>query len=537
MDSFEELELAPDLVEALASEGIEIPTAMQAQAIPVLRRGTSAVLRAAPGAGLLVTYGAPLLDRLATECGQPAAIILTAERTRVRALALSLSRMAVTTGHRVGALGVPWHEPGQTDILFSTLRDLEQAVSSATVKIEGVESLVMDGAEALLEEATQNEHLGSLLQLLTKEEPQITVVNDPLTPEVRRWIDEHVRRGVFLPAEAVGDVSSASPIERGTLRVRILEEDLELVLPSVVSELLGQGHEHPLIFARSDDRAADLGDLIALHGFDVGRPGESQHAVWLGVDPLEARAAVPDPDRRSLAVVSADVPTDADELDRRHGGSSTTGTVIALPHELPHLRRAAREAGYMLEPVISGQQSVREETDRFLTRLEAAIEEEDLLPYLALLEPILQRRGAVEVAAALAALLRKAGRPQGKREVEYAGEEATTASAPPLRPPAWARLFMSIGRRDGVSAGDLLGAIAGEAAVDGNQVGRIDVRESFSKVEVHDSVAQRVIRSLNGTSIRGRSVRVDFDRVEDRTQERAGSRKRATARRNRDRST
>jgi ATP-dependent RNA helicase DeaD len=43
-------------------------------------------------------------------------------------------------------------------------------------------------------------------------------------------------------------------------------------------------------------------------------------------------------------------------------------------------------------------------------------------------------------------------------------------------------------------------------------VGRVDIRESFAVVEVASAVAERVIRALNGTTMRGRSLRVDFDR-------------------------
>jgi ATP-dependent RNA helicase DeaD len=48
--------------------------------------------------------------------------------------------------------------------------------------------------------------------------------------------------------------------------------------------------------------------------------------------------------------------------------------------------------------------------------------------------------------------------------------------------------------------------------VDGRQVGKIDIRESHSVVEVHDAVARRVIKALNGTTLKGRAVRADFDR-------------------------
>ena len=529
MSSFEELGLAPHLVEALASEGIETPTALQELAIPVLRRGTSAVLQAAPGAGLLVAYGAPLLDRLQPESGQPTVIVLTPERKRARSLALSLANLALGTGHHVGALGVPWAQPERSDILFSTLEDLYRAISSASIKTDQVTSLVLDGAAALLRDA-EEEPLSTALQALTSEGLQIIVLSDRVTPAVRRWVEEHLRRGVFLPPEAAGDSNLEAPVRRGTIQVYSVEDDVELALPLVVSELLDRGCAHVLIFARSEDRAADLGDLLTLHGFRVGRPGDLQASVWLGVDPLEARAALSDLGEEvlSVATVSVDVPADVDELDRRHGGPAGGGVVTVYPRELPHLRRAAREAGYNLEPWVSASQAGEGEASSFIAQLEAVLEEEDLVPYLAFLEPIIRRRGAAEVAAALAALLRTKSRahdqpgPRGSDSPHQPG-----GTSPSRRPPAWARLFLSVGQRDGIAAGDLLGAITGETEIEGSQVGRIDVKESFSRVEVHDSVADRVIRSLNGTSIRGRSVRVDYDRGETRTQGRSSPQKKA----------
>ncbi len=533
MSSFAELGVAPHLVEALASEGIETPTALQELTIPVLQRGTSAVLQAAPGSGLLVAYGVPLLHRLQPEGGQPTAIVLTPERDRARSLALSLARLALCTGHHIGALGVPWAEPEQSDILFSTLDDLYRAISSASVKTDQVTSLILDGAASLLRDA-EEEPLSTALQALTKEKLQIMVLSDRLTPAVRRWVGEHLRRGVFLPPEAAGNRNPEAPVRRGTIQVYSVEDDIELALPLVVSSLLDQECEHILIFSRSEDRAADLGDLLALHGFSVGLPGDPQTTVWLGVDPLEARSAFSDPKKEvsNVATVSADVPADADELDHRHGGLGED-IVTVCPHELPHLRRAAREAGYTLKPWVSALQSGGGAASSFIAQLETALEEEDLVPYLVLLEPIIRRRGAAEVAAALAALLRTNSRahhqpvPKGSASPDQPG-----GISPATRPPAWARLFLSVGRRDGIAARDLLGAITGEAGIEGSQVGRIDVKESFSRVEVHDSVAELVIRSLNGTSMRGRSMRVDYDRGDTRTQGRSSLRKKTVRKHN-----
>jgi ATP-dependent RNA helicase DeaD len=73
-------------------------------------------------------------------------------------------------------------------------------------------------------------------------------------------------------------------------------------------------------------------------------------------------------------------------------------------------------------------------------------------------------------------------------------------------------LFISAGQRDGLRPADLVGAIAGEAGLTGDRIGRIEIRESFTVAEVEAAAADKVIRALNGTTLRGRSVRVDYDR-------------------------
>ena len=64
MDTFEALGVAPEIAEALAAEGIEKPTPLQKDAIPILRRGNNLALAAGPGSGILTAWTAGLLDRL-----------------------------------------------------------------------------------------------------------------------------------------------------------------------------------------------------------------------------------------------------------------------------------------------------------------------------------------------------------------------------------------------------------------------------------------------------------------------------------------
>jgi ATP-dependent RNA helicase DeaD len=74
-----------------------------------------------------------------------------------------------------------------------------------------------------------------------------------------------------------------------------------------------------------------------------------------------------------------------------------------------------------------------------------------------------------------------------------------------------ARLFMTVGERDNVRPADLVGAIANQAGLNSSSVGKIDIRESHSIVEVASDSADAVIESINGTTIRGRRVVVRRD--------------------------
>ena len=141
------------------------------------------------------------------------------------------------------------------------------------------------------------------------------------------------------------------------------------------------------------------------------------------------------------------------------------------------------------------------------------MEEEDLAPYLLVLEPLFERSTPAEVAAAVFALLQKKEATKGG-DVPASDEAARGPGRPSGGPvtPAWVRLFISVGSRDDVGPGDLLGAVTGETGIKGARVGKIDIRDTFSIVEVEETVAQTVISGLNGKTLKGRSVRADYDR-------------------------
>jgi ATP-dependent RNA helicase DeaD len=245
---------------------------------------------------------------------------------------------------------------------------------------------------------------------------------------------------------------------------------------------------------RTTARAADV-------GAELRRRGAAASGV--SVVPFGANA-------KAQRVISYDVPFSAQELKQVHGNG---GTVFVEPAQLAHLKRIAAEAAFTLK-LRRAKESETTELDAFRAMVRDAVSAEDLHAQLLLLEPLFDESSPAEVAAALSALLRRRTPPPAARAATpppsaLAGPPPAAASTS-----AFTRLFLSIGSRDNIRPGDLVGAITGEANIKGEQVGRVDIRDSFSVVEVQAPVAEKVIRALNGTTMKGRSLRVDYDRKE-----------------------
>lgn len=168
--------------------------------------------------------------------------------------------------------------------------------------------------------------------------------------------------------------------------------------------------------------------------------------------------------------------------------------VIALvqPYQLGYLQRIAQPASATRLP--SEADRARDDAFRLREAIRARLTDDDLPAGLLALAPLFDEFDPALVAAALSGL-----RP------DAAATAAATAA------PAWVRLHLNVGRRDRVRTADVVGALLHGLGMPKDQVGRVEVRESFSLVEVRAEVAERALRGLDGVQLRGRTVAARFD--------------------------
>lgn len=548
MPSFDDIGLRDELLRTLEDEELDRPTALQAAVLPTLRRGGNLVARASSGSGKTLAYGLGVLDRLRpdTEASDEDGaaltrmVVLTPTREGAERVGLALAPYVQSVGFAVAAAGGAWGTPlAAAEVVTGTPGDVMDAVRTSALKFDRLEALVIDGASAIASLGGL-EMVDSIMDLIPRDAQRV-VLTTALPEEVEDLVARRVKRAIRYPAEpAVPDETPPAPLE-GRIGYVLLSAAQKL---EVLARQLGAGEEGgtpPILFLGSDERAAQLAEQLSVRGFVVGAIDDADADVAVVSSATTRAELLAEADGGLGQTISFEVPADAETLLARHGGDDDA-IVLLEPREVPHLREIARMARLRPEPrPLPLGSEVGAELAAFRDSLRKALREEDLGAQLLVLEPLLDQYPAHEVAAAAAALLRRRPQPatpaappaETFRAASNAGAQGGS-SAPAGRParggagaggaPAtWTRLYVGVGSRDEVRPADLVGALAGEADIRGAQIGKIEIRDNFSIVEVEAAVADRVIRAVNGTTVKGRSVRVDYDRGAERAKRGPGS--------------
>lgn len=345
------------------------------------------------------------------------------------------------------------------ELLKATVLKLDSVRTVALAWIEESDAVAMDALEVVMAE-------------VPKDAARLVLVGD-VSPSVDQLVERYARRARrVLPAgETQAPVSLAYVTVTESARLPMLRRLLDAIDPQSAT-ILARG---------SESRAAVAGMLRSL-----GYADDSAIRV----------SAEPEPGAE--LVILYDLPSSEDEV-RRSVRSVGSARVIALvaPRQLTALRRLAG-GGVTPFTLPSAAERARSREDRLRDELRATLARGGYSRELLSLEPLLAEYDGAEIAAAALRMLE---------------EERTKPRAPASvpAPSAMTRLYVNVGEMDNVRPGDLVGAIANEAGISPDELGRVDVRERHSTVEVATAAANTVIEKLTGVSIRGRRVIAKVD--------------------------
>ena len=225
-------------------------------------------------------------------------------------------------------------------------------------------------------------------------------------------------------------------------------------------------------------------------------------------------------------VVNYDLPTDAESYVHRIGrtgraGRGGTAITLAEPREHRLLRSIETMTKQKIDvatvPTVADLRARRlEQTSGALRDVLTSGHFDDVR---VVVESLARDFDVLDIAAAAVKMAHMATVGEGdEREIAAATppepprtpDGATRASRPAEA--GFVRLFVGAGRAAGIRPADLVGAIASEAHVPAKAIGGIRIAENFSVVEVPEALADGIIASMRGASLRGRKVVVRRDR-------------------------
>ena len=197
---FADLALAPELCDVLSGLGYEEPTPIQLAAIPPLLEGRDLVGQAATGTGKTAAFALPILQRILIEGErtEPLALVLVPTRE----LAVQVCAAMRSYGHdmRARVLAVYGGEPiGRqlgplrrgVDIVVATPGRALDHINRGTLKLSGLEILVLDEADEMLDMGFAEEIEAILAS--TPGERQTALFSATMPPRIDGMVRRHLR--------------------------------------------------------------------------------------------------------------------------------------------------------------------------------------------------------------------------------------------------------------------------------------------------------------------------------------------------------
>ncbi len=544
--------LSEPLLAGLEAIGFREPSPIQKAAIPELLLGRDLVGQAQTGTGKTAAFGLPLLERIDPDQRSPQVLVLTPTRELALQVAEAISSYASRLrGVRVLAIygGADFREQIQqlrrgVQIVVGTPGRVMDHMRQSTLDLSGLRSLVLDEADEMLRMGFIDDVEWVLEQL--PEQRQVVLFSATMPAEIRRISQRYLRQ----PAEITIRPKAA---DSRRIRQRFLMVNAPQKLEALERVLEAERSEGTIIFARTKAITLSVAESLEQRGHEVAvlngdvpqaqrertieRLRDGRIDVLVATD-VAARGL--DVERVSL-VINYDIPFDAEAYVHRIGrtgraGRSGDAILFITPRERRFIGGLERATAQAIEPMEVPSNAVinQHRLDLLHQRLSTALttpsgSERERALLAEIVQRVAREQGADPEALALAALqLSLRGAPlllegpetfHTPRAVREGGadrprqittERGARRPGPEDGPPEahMERFRIEVGWRDRIKPGNIVGAIANEAGLNGRAIGRIRIFDSHSTVDLPKGMPDDVFSSLQRLRVMNRELKI-----------------------------
>ncbi len=567
---FSSFGFAPEILSALEAIGYKEPSPIQKAAIPELLLGRDVLGQAQTGTGKTAAFALPMLATIDMELRKPQVLVLAPTRELAMQVADAFTSYAVNLP-QVKVLPIYGgadfrdqihHLRRGVQIVVGTPGRVMDHMRQGTLDLSNLRALVLDEADEMLRMGFIDDVEWVLNQL--PEKRQVVLFSATMPPEIRRISQNYLNS----PAEVTIRQKAA---DSSRIRQRYITVAGPQKLAALERVLEAESSEGVIIFARTKAITVTVAESLEAHGYDVavlnGDVPQTQRERTIErlrsgkVDVLVATDVAArglDVERIAL-VINYDIPFDSEAYVHRIGrtgraGRSGDAILFITPRERRFLGGLERAVGRPIEPmdVPSNATINQNRLDRLRGRLTEQLRPADSGAERdqerALLAEILQRvaqeqncssdelaLAALELSLGGKALLlhgeenfqmvrnagmgregsrdgrREGGRDGGRefRRGREGGREGGRQERP-IGPPEshMERFRVEVGWRDRIKPGNIVGAIANEAGLNGKAIGRIQIFDTHSTVDLPKGMPDDVFQGLRQLRVMNKPLQI-----------------------------
>lgn len=542
MNAFEALGLNEQLVRAVTELGFETPTSIQEKAIPVLLSGTTDFMGLAQtGTGKTAAFGLPLLQLIDPAQRHPQALIVCPTRELCLQITNDIeafkkhSRNIYTEAVYGGAsimMQMRNLKKG-VHIVVATPGRLIDLIERKAIDLQKVKYVVLDEADEMLNMGFRDDIDFVLKNTINRE--SIWLFSATMPPEVRAISKNYMES----PKEVTVGKRNSGNVNIDHQYFVVSAQYRYEALKRLIDFNPGM---YGIIFTRTKADAQEISERLAKSGYEIealhGDLSQQQRDKVMGrfrTKNLQLLIAT-DVAARGIDVdgithvINYELPDDMEVYTHRSGRTGRagkTGVCLSICHsrEIYKIRSLEKitNAKFHKLDVPSGKEVCRKQFFHFMDKLmQADLSHGDYETYLPDLiekfetvskEEVLQRVAALEFNHFLKYYenAEDLNRPESRDRRSSMQETGGRRDRGQFnrRDSGYTRLFINLGTKDGFYKASFLQFILDESDLKKEVLGKIDLREMNTWVEIDKDSAGRMIKSLDGKRYNNRTIRMN----------------------------
>jgi len=548
------------VLEALIAIGYETPSPIQAEMIPYVMEGRDVLGQAQTGTGKTAAFALPILSQVDLKIKTPQVLVLAPTRELAIQVAEAFQKYA-TKMKGFHVLPIYGGQDARTQIrqlergvhvVVGTPGRVMDLIRRKSLKLDAIKTLVLDEADEMLRMGFIDDVEWVMEQL--PEERQIALFSATMPTQIHKITQKYLNN----PKEIVIKVKTTTA---ATIRQRYWMVSGHHKLDALTRILEAEAFDAMIIFVRTKNATTELAEKLEARGYSSaainGDIAQSQREktvenlkrkkidILIATDVAARGLDVP----RISHVVNYDVPYDTESYVHRIGRTGRAGRegdaiLFVAPREkrmLQQIERATKQKIEALE-MPSTEMINNKRIARFTQNISDSIASEGLEFYASIIEKYTTEHNipAIEVAAALAKMVQGdeplllsnapvaqksnrtrsdrddrggKGRDRGsRRDREERGEtrerRSRRDSGTHEKEEGMQTYRLEVGHDHGVKPGNIVGAIANEAGIDSKHMGRIQISDDYSTIDLPEGMPKDIFMDLKSVRVAGQKLNI-----------------------------